>query len=156
MMYRELLYRWKDRDKIRKRKEWDGDKTGTRWGQDRDKIGTRQGQDRDKTGARWGQDRNKEGTRNKQDRDRIRTWHGHGRDMTGMMGTKQTQDWAFRGLKKFSGGWWWWLKVIIVSVHVLYFSFTPIYVRQDRLSVTPVYISLRLCWWAGTWSSTTR
>ena len=33
--------------------------------------------------------------------------------------------------------------VIIVSAHVLYFSFTPIYVGQVRLSVTPVYISLR-------------
>ena len=33
-------------------------------------------------------------------------------------------------------------KVIIVSAHVLYFSFTPIYVRQVRLSGTPVYINL--------------
>ena len=35
-------------------------------------------------------------------------------------------------------------KVIIVSAHVLYFSFTPFYVRQVRLSGTPVYVSL--CW----------
>ena len=33
-------------------------------------------------------------------------------------------------------------KVIIVSAHVLYFSFTPRYVRQVRLSGTPVYINL--------------
>ena len=32
--------------------------------------------------------------------------------------------------------------MIIVSVHVLYFSFTHVYVRQDRLSGTPVYIKL--------------
>ena len=30
----------------------------------------------------------------------------------------------------------------IVSVHVHYFSFTPVYVRQVRLSGTPVYICL--------------
>ena len=35
------------------------------------------------------------------------------------------------------------LQVIIVSVHVLYFIFTHVYVRQDRLSGTPVYIKLR-------------
>ena len=34
------------------------------------------------------------------------------------------------------------LQVIIVSVHVLYDSFTPIYVEQDRLSGTQVYVSL--------------
>ena len=47
-------------------------------------------------------------------------------------------------------------KVIRVSVHVLYVSFTPVcmYVRQEGLSVTPVYIGLRQ--WAGTWSSTKR
>ena len=33
-------------------------------------------------------------------------------------------------------------KVIIVSVHVRYFSYTPVYVRQVRLSGTPVYICL--------------
>ena len=35
------------------------------------------------------------------------------------------------------------LQVIIVSVHVLYVSFTPIYVGQVRLSGTPVYVELR-------------
>ena len=34
-------------------------------------------------------------------------------------------------------------KVIIVSVHVLYFSFTSVYVGQDGLSVSPVDVSLR-------------
>ena len=34
-------------------------------------------------------------------------------------------------------------KVIIVSVHVLYFSFTPIYVGQEGLLGTQVYASLR-------------
>ena len=33
-------------------------------------------------------------------------------------------------------------KVIIVSAHIIYFSFTPIYVGQVRLSGTPVYINL--------------
>ena len=51
------------------------------------------------------------------------------------------------------------LQVIIVSVHVLSVSFTPIYVGQERLSGTPSihqftldYVSLR--WWAGKWSLT--
>ena len=34
------------------------------------------------------------------------------------------------------------LKVIIVSVHFLHFSFMPVYVRQDGLSGTPVYVSV--------------
>ena len=51
---------------------------------------------------------------------------------------------SFRGLKKFSGGWGVVVvrKVIIVSVHVLYVSFTLIYVGQVRLSGTPVYVEL--------------
>ena len=33
-------------------------------------------------------------------------------------------------------------KVIIVSVHVLYFSFTPVFVGQEGLSGTQVFIRL--------------
>ena len=32
--------------------------------------------------------------------------------------------------------------MIIVSVHFLHFSFMPVYVRQDGLSGTPVYVRL--------------
>ena len=60
------------------------------------------------------------------------------------MGIEQAQDVAFRGFKKFScGGWVGGLQVIIVSVLVLYVSFTPIYIRQVRLLGTPVYVELR-------------
>ena len=61
------------------------DKTGTRQVQDRYKTGTRQGQDSDKTWARQ----------------RIH------RDQTAdKTVTRWTQDTAFRGIRKFSGGGW--------------------------------------------------
>ena len=48
------------------------------------------------------------------------------------------------GVDVVGGGWWvGGLQVIIVSVHVLYFSFTPIYVGQEGLLGTQVYASLR-------------
>ena len=34
------------------------------------------------------------------------------------------------------------LQVIIVSVHVLYVGFMPVYVGRDGLSGTPVYVSV--------------
>ena len=51
---------------------------------------------------------------------------------------------AFKGLKKFSG---WWVvvvrKVIIVSVHVLYASFTPVYACLFWMGQVVRYSSLR-------------
>ena len=62
---------------------------------------------------------------------RDKTWIRQGQDRDNMVGTKEAQH-RVRGLKKFSGGWWvGGLQVIIVSAHLLYDSFTPIYVRQD-------------------------
>ena len=80
------------------------------------------------------------------------TWSSKTRTRQGqdMTGTKQAQDRTFRGLKKFSGGgggggWWVVEKVIIVSVHVRYFSFFSLcqtgYVRLHQ--VTSGYIRLR-------------
>ena len=63
---------------------------------------------------------------------RDKTWIRQGQDRDNMVRTKEAQHRAFRGLKKFSGGWWvGGLQVIIVSIHVLYFSFTPVYVERD-------------------------
>ena len=64
------------------------------------------------------------------------------------MGTEQAQAMAFRGLKKFSGGAvvGWSPSDYSVYPHPIcqfYACFTPIYIGQDGLSGTPVYISLR-------------
>ena len=39
-------------------------------------------------------------------------------------------------------GGWYGLHVILLSSHVLYVGFTPVYIGQDRLSGNPVYVSL--------------
>ena len=62
-------------------------------------------------------------------------------------GVDRTWIKAFKGLKKFSGWQWWWSpsenSVCPCPLCQFYDSFTPVYIGQDGLSGTPVFVSLR-------------